>query len=69
MTFSVLNADTGTYAGNYTATGKAYKTGTGTAVFTGSNAFGRLKLTQAQSQLAQQVIWATPLPPYLMALA
>lgn len=44
MTFSVLNADTGTYAGNYTATGKAYKTGTGTAVFTGSNSFGTAEI-------------------------
>ena len=44
MTFSVLNTDTGTYAGNYSATGKAYKTGTGTAVFSGTNSFGNVEI-------------------------
>jgi len=44
MTFSVLNADTGIYAGDNTATGKAYKTGAGTAVFSGANTFGQVEI-------------------------
>lgn len=44
MTFDVLNSDTGTYAGDYTASGTAYKTGTGTAIFTGSNTFGNVEI-------------------------
>ena len=43
MYFSVPSG-TATYSGDNTASGKAYKTGTGTAVFTGSNSFGTVEI-------------------------
>ncbi|MCX7352982.1 MAG: hypothetical protein NTW22_06955 [Proteobacteria bacterium] len=43
MYFSVPTG-TGTYSGDNTATGKAYKTGAGTAVFSGANTFGQVEI-------------------------